>query len=445
MSRSEKPIGDNRALHVRRDTDTQKNITIGFYDIDETINIHLNRLNLQVVDGGEVIKVPIMYGSPEIWTTAKRDGYLRDKQGKIQLPAIVFKRTSSENDVSLQYFNRYLTSAVMKKYSTKNKYTQFSVLVGQNAPVNEVYNIVFPSHMLITYHFIVWTEYVQQMNKLIENIQFNTKDYWGNAKGFKFRTRVESYVHTTELQVGEDRVVKTEFDLTTHGYILPETITTLENQKSTMIKMFTPKKIILNVETVASDYDFSELDTNAEKWRNQAYPNLPKSEEIESPGVGFPATSYSINEVTIEEGTVAFDREYFYVYVNNIWRRIAISLFIGCITNSESFIRHLRVVNRTACTSASNGHEYDVAFDEEYFYIFIGGEWKRVAISEFTNLDDVIAGIMDTRTYFTKLDVVSPPYASGATGKSGNISVDEQYFYIYTSGEWKHVAISQFS
>ena len=159
ITRSEKPIGDNRALHVRRDTDGQKNITIGFYDIDETILLHLERINLRVVDNGQLIKVPVFYGSPEMWTAARRDGYLRDKQGKIILPIMVLKRTNSGDEENLRYFHRYLKSSVMKKYSTKNKYTQFAILGGQNAPVNDVYNIVFPNHMKLTYHFIIWTEY----------------------------------------------------------------------------------------------------------------------------------------------------------------------------------------------------------------------------------------------------------------------------------------------
>ena len=108
IARSEKIIADNRAEQVRRDTDTQKDFTITLYDIDETILTHLEQLQLQVEDVGKKVKVPIYYGSPEKWTSAQRDGYLRDQQGKLILPAIVLKRTSSENDQSLQFFNRYL-------------------------------------------------------------------------------------------------------------------------------------------------------------------------------------------------------------------------------------------------------------------------------------------------------------------------------------------------
>lgn len=353
--RSEKPIGDNRSLHVRRDTDNQKNITIGLYDIDEAIMTHLERINLQVTDAGKLIKVPVYYGAPEIWTSVRRDGYIRDKQGKIILPVIVLKRTNSGNDESLQYFHRYLKSSVMKKYSTKNKYTKFSLLTDQNVPTNEVYNIVFPSHMKLTYQFIVWTEYVEQMNKIVEDLRFNTKDYWGSRLGFKFRTNIEGFAHTTELQVGEDRIVKTEFDLMVHGYILPETITTLENQKLTIEKFFTPKKFIVNTEVVSTDYDLTQLNTNKEKWRNPNYPNLPKYDDIPTPKPASPIvlriveslkTIYSSSNTGVswhlpaptastdygEEGWLSYDINYYYIYTSGSWKRVPISLFTNAGT-----------------------------------------------------------------------------------------------------------------
>lgn len=369
ISLSEKPIEDNRSTHVRRDTDQQKNITIGFYDIDETILEHLKRINLQVTDAGETIQVPVMYGSPELWTSARRDGYLRDKQGKIILPLAVFKRTSSENDATLQYFNRYLHSAVMKKYSTKNKYTKFSLLSGQNAPVNEVYNIVFPSHMIINYHFILWTEYVEQMNILVENIQFSTKDYWGSKNGFKFRTKVESYTHTTELQAGEDRIVKTEFDLVTHGYILPETITTLENQKLTTEKFFTPKKIIIGAEVVSSDFDMSTLDKNREKWRNPDYPNLPKDEIIPKPGITV------VDDIEDSSMTATI--------LNTLNSINGGSPLETIDTGTPVCSNTLQIVSPPTNTNGP-GNEGQVSYDDKYFYIYSKGLWRRVAIGKFS-------------------------------------------------------------
>jgi len=285
MARSEKVIADNRAEQVRRDKDTQKDFNISLYDIDETILTQLQNMNLQVVDAGKKIKVPVFFGSPEQWTSAQRDGHIRDKQGKLILPAMILKRTNSEGDSSLQFFNRYLNTPAMKMYSQKNQYTKFAVLAGQNAPINEVYNLVMPSHMVLTYQFIVWTELVEQMNDLVETLRYNSNDYWGSKKGFRFRTKVEGFGHTVELQAGDDRVVKTEFTLITHGYILPDTITKLENTKMTMQKMLTPKKVVMGAEVVSTGFDWDKKNSNREKWRNPNYPNLQKDVPIPEPPI----------------------------------------------------------------------------------------------------------------------------------------------------------------
>lgn len=274
IERSEKFIGDNRAKEIRRDTDTQKNFTVSLYDIDETILIHLEHLQLQVEDVGKQVKVPIFYGSQERWVSAQKDGYMRDKQGKIILPAMILKRTTTAPDETLQFFNRYIDTPVIKMYSEKNQYTKFSMLIGKNIPVNEVYNLVVPSHVILTYKFIIWTAYVEQMNKLVETLQFNTKDYWGSKKGFRFRTKIDNFGHTVELQSNEDRVVKTEFDLITHGYILPDTMTKLDKHQMTTKKSFTPKKLVMGIEVVSTDYDLKILDKNREKWTRPDYVNL---------------------------------------------------------------------------------------------------------------------------------------------------------------------------
>lgn len=282
---SEKVISDNRASHVRRDTDNFKDFTITLYDIDETILDHLKNLQLHVVDAGNKIEVPVLFGSPEQWTSAQRDGYIRDNQGKLILPAIILKRTSSVDNPTLKFFNRYLNTSVRKLYSPKNKYTQFSILAGKNAPVNEVYNVVVPSHVVLTYHFIIWTEYIEQMNVLVEIFRFNTNDYWGKSKGLRFRTRVESFSHIVELPSNEDRIVKTEFDLVVYGYLLSDTLTKLEKHLYTTNKMFTPKKIIIGNEVVSSDFNLNSKDKSREKWSNKNYPNLQEDVPLPIPPV----------------------------------------------------------------------------------------------------------------------------------------------------------------
>jgi hypothetical protein len=118
--------GETRAVQTRRDNDKLKDVSIKLMDIDTIIFNHIVDMQLIVVDDGENIKVPIYYASPEKWKSVQKDGVFRDYNGKIILPAIVFHREMSEKDTALATFNRYLRYPVMKKYSTKNKYTSFS-------------------------------------------------------------------------------------------------------------------------------------------------------------------------------------------------------------------------------------------------------------------------------------------------------------------------------
>jgi len=422
IERSEKIIDDNRALQVRRDTDDQKNFTITLLDIDETILLQLEQLQLQVEDVGKQVKVPVFYGSPERWVSAQRDGYLRDKQGKVLLPALILKRTNSENDASLQFFNRYLNTPVMKLYSPKNRYTRFSTLMGKNTSVHEVYNVIVPSHMILTYHFIIWTAYVEQMNKLVETIQFNTKDYWGSKKGFRFRTRVESYGHTVELQANEDRIVKTEFDLVTHGYILPDSMTKLDRHMMTTEKYFTPKKIVMGLEVVATDYDWQQLDTNRQKWQNPNYPNLQADVNIPSPPVSVDTRIVTgivgikvdnsplflrivpvplIQDAGGQDGDMSYDSEYFYLHTNHKWRRVAIVEFTPTCSDNVPI----------------TGNDGSTSFNTQFFYIYSKGKWRKVALNSI------------------RLSI---------HGSEGDVMYDAAFLYIYTGGAWRQVAISLF-
>jgi hypothetical protein len=263
--KSEEKVVINRAEQLRRDTDEQKNFTVTLENIDATVKDHLDRIQLTVIDEGKRIKVPIIHASPDKWTAIQRDGVFRDYNGMIILPVIVFKRITSETDTNMQMFNRYLSYTVMKKYSSKNRYTPFSTLLGKNVPTNDVYDVVMPDHMVFTYHFTIWTEFVVQMNEIIERIKFETEDYWGDPKRFKFRTRIESFSHTIELQVDQDRVVKTEFDLVVNGYLLPDMMTKVGVNQATTKKWMTPKKIVMGMEVVSTGFDFSTLNDYGEK------------------------------------------------------------------------------------------------------------------------------------------------------------------------------------
>jgi hypothetical protein len=239
--------GYERVKSIRRDTDNEKNFKVSIMDIDRTIIEHLQeRLNVSVKDSQETINVPIIYSSPERWKSIRKDGNMRDKLGQVQAPLVVFKRNSIERNDQLITFNRYLSYPVIKKYSQKNKYDTFSVINNIQVPVKEIYNVTMPDHVIVTYDFMVWTNYIVHMNEIIEIINFATEDYWGEKNNYKFRTSIQNYSFENDLVNESDRIVKSTFSMTVYAYLLPEK---RENLEPTTKKGFTYRKVVINAET----------------------------------------------------------------------------------------------------------------------------------------------------------------------------------------------------
>jgi multidrug efflux pump subunit AcrB len=158
---SEMKTTENRAMNMRRDTDSQKDFSVTVMDIDETIIKYLdNVINPTVTDAGRLVKVPVNYASPERWKAIQKDGYLRDKQGKIQCPVIAVRRTTMQRNDNLMTLNRYLQYPTVKLFSEKNQYDKFSVMSGFK-PVKEIYSVAMPDHVIVNYDFIVWTDLVE--------------------------------------------------------------------------------------------------------------------------------------------------------------------------------------------------------------------------------------------------------------------------------------------
>ena len=174
----------NRADVTRRDQDTTKDITIGIQDHDEAIQYYFdNVIKPSVVMNGERIDVPLIYGSPERWKGVQRDGFFRDKNGKIQTPIIMFKRNSVEKRRDLgkkmDANNPQLQYTFQKKYTKRNQYDNFSVLQDR-IPQRELHAVVIPDYVIINYNFIIWTDFVSHNNKIVEAINYASDSYWGD-------------------------------------------------------------------------------------------------------------------------------------------------------------------------------------------------------------------------------------------------------------------------
>ena len=254
-SKSNKPLPrkqriENRGYHYSRKDEDIKNAEVTLMDMDSAIMFYFDEvIKPAVLDNGENVKVPIMYASPERWKAIQRDGFMRDKKRKTITPVIVYRRTSIEKDSEmpvdkLDANKPNLFYAFQKKFSSVNRYDNFHVQRG-TVPQREYYNVMMPDYVTLTYEFIVWTSYIEQMNKIVEKIVYSDGAYWGDPNKLRFRSSIDTFTDATEISDTE-RLVRTNFSVTLRGYLLPKGNF---DHRSTTQKFITPKKLIFGTET----------------------------------------------------------------------------------------------------------------------------------------------------------------------------------------------------
>lgn len=240
--------------------DDAKRLSIGLRDIDEAIFYYFdNVIRPSVIRNGVQTNVPVLYGSPERWKAVQKDGFYRDRNGKIMTPLIMIKRDSLEKNRQLgnkMDANNPLNFGIFeKKYSRKNFYDRFSALSNREE-VKEYQGVVIPDFVNITYSCIIFTQYVEQMNKLVEAINYASDSYWGDPNKFNFRAMIDTYTTSTEMNQGSDRTIKTTFVLKLLGHIVPDTINTSLQGSN---KFFSKAAISFGLETVS---DVAEVERN---------------------------------------------------------------------------------------------------------------------------------------------------------------------------------------
>ena len=242
--------GPNRSLQDSFKGDTVKPFTVGIQDLDEAIMYYFqNVIRPFVLQNGNRIEVPVIYGSPERWKSTQRDGYYKDKNGAIMAPLIMFKRNSIEKNRSLgnkldgNYPNLY--GVMKKKYDTKNFYSNFNVLTNR-IPEEQFYAVTVPDYVTVTYSCMVYTYYVEQLNGIVEAINYASDSYWGNPQRYQFKAAIDSFNIVTEVPQDNVRVVRSTFDIKLYGHIIPNT---LQNNISSLKKFRNKAKLIFSLET----------------------------------------------------------------------------------------------------------------------------------------------------------------------------------------------------
>ena len=241
----------NRGNKISHNGSKSNKLNLGLEAIDEAIFYYFeNVIKPNVTSNGDMIDVPVIYGSGERWNLAQKDGFYRDKSGKIQTPLVMVRRTNLEKrrDLGnkLDANDPKLHVTFKEKYTKKNQYDNFGIL-NNRIPKKEFSANVVPDYVMLTYEGVIWTDYISQLNKVIEAINYASDSYWGDPERFKFMATIDSFNNINELSVEDGRIVKANFSIKLQAYIIPDNVQKKIKEKNT--KFFSKAQIVLNQAT----------------------------------------------------------------------------------------------------------------------------------------------------------------------------------------------------
>jgi|TARA_R110000782_G_scaffold58671_6_gene122392 hypothetical protein len=283
----------DRSNQVSFKGDTVKPFTVGLYDIDETILYYFNNvIKPTVVQNGKRVEVPVIYADSERWNQIQKNGYFRDKKGRIMMPLITFKRTNIEknrnitNKLDANFPNNY--RVYEKSYSANNTYDKFNIL-NDRRPTKAMYAVVVPDYVTLNYDCIISTYYVEQMNGIVEAINYASDSYWGNPERYQFRARIDSVSTNVEMPADQDRVVKSTFSIKMYGYIVPNI---LQKDLSSIQKYNSKAKITFNPEMVSN---IDEVESSPPKRTNIEHGDFTGF--VDPPSTRVPSNRINTNRV----------------------------------------------------------------------------------------------------------------------------------------------------
>jgi hypothetical protein len=252
----------NRGTDVSMKGDTVKDISIGLEDIDSAVMYYFNNvIKPTVIQDGNRVAVRTIYASPERWKSVQQDGFYRDGNNQILVPIIVLKRENIEKNRTLTNKldgNRVHNYQVTRtKYNKKNAYDKFDI-INNRQPSEQYYITSVPDYLTITYSCVIWTNFVEQNNKIVEAVEFASDSYWGDPNRFKFRSRIDSYSTTMTVENNTDRAAKTTFNIVLNGYIIPDTIN--KDLATARSKYYTKSQVIFDMETIDTNGVVTKID-----------------------------------------------------------------------------------------------------------------------------------------------------------------------------------------
>ena len=261
----------------------------GIEDVDRALfNLFDKRLAFEVKVNEQTTKVPVVFAAGERFALTKRMKPIRDKNNALILPLIAIKRTSighknesevggtaisfrqpadyvikkrlSESDKSYQEVinklsiknqdNVAIRSHIVDTDTYPGKFTSpGKIATRRNGPATaygsgrletpfdktnlgqnifEIITIPYPQFVGLTYNVVFWTQYMSQMNQLLESMMMKF-DGQGHefqiesTSGYKFTAFVQGPFGNNDNfddYTNDERVIKYSFDIKVPAYIL---------------------------------------------------------------------------------------------------------------------------------------------------------------------------------------------------------------------------------
>jgi len=262
--------------------------SVGIEDIDRAVfDLFNTRLAFETKVNNQTNRVPVIFASGERFALTRRDNPLRDNNNVLILPLISIKRGAighktqadvfgtainirktsdyyikkrlDKSDRDYQKVTNNLRLKNQKDVATRSHISNTDTSPGTQSVVGEVASrrqggpltfrdpqkfkllsndltnniyefitVPYPKFVGITYNVVFWTQYMQEMNQLIETFMMKfdgqaPEFVLETSKGYKFTAFVQNtFTNSDNFDdfTNDERIIKMSFDIKVPGYII---------------------------------------------------------------------------------------------------------------------------------------------------------------------------------------------------------------------------------
>lgn len=184
--------------------------TIGFEDIDKAVYDWFNTRDV-VIDEK---KIPVFFLTHEKWGEFRKQWKYQDADGQVDMPYITIRRTALSR-----------ASSNRGRIPQPRRFTTYRLPVYTKAGITyRHYRVPQPVRVDMSYEIRVLTHYISDINKINEEFirHFASIQSYLNLDGHVMPMTIESINDESQVDVNNERILHTVFNIKTEAYIIDE-------------------------------------------------------------------------------------------------------------------------------------------------------------------------------------------------------------------------------